>query len=670
MDNSLVTHLRAYVEAIFLDVKYTYIRPSEWKRDQTRLLHDLEIKGVELLTLYLPALANRFDKWLDQGFVTRDGVPYGALVSEKCYVPKFLRDLHLQIFDNEGKLRDSPSVEAIVAIRQLLRGCKKMQLPCKQWRITDAIKDYVRIEQEARKPTLSWESDELDIHSHNLGFHDGILDHDGVDLFPGTLVPDSNRINCDVRFRNEVLDILHKVCDRISAQFGDMHIEDVHGSELPKHGPGAVANLESEVSKYTFPHWSAKLSAIFPYDLYARTDFGQGSDRDRESDGPLNYEMPSRLICVPKTQKGPRLIAAEPVEHQWIQQLILHQLENRLPRTSLASCVRIRTQEPNRTLASIGSLDGGYATVDLSSASDRLSCWAVERAFRRNWTLLERLHASRTRWVSNRIRTYLGSEMIIKKFAPMGSACTFPVQSVIYGCVAIAATIYTDSNTSSHRRSLVTTRTMDKAARRVQVYGDDIIVPKPALDVLVELLTFLGLRVNRDKTFGGNNFRESCGMDAFRGHDVTPVHLLTCPTNVRTSNYSSLIEVSNNFHQKGFWNVAKWLSSFTPRSKLMIFPVGLGVPGLSSFCGWKTDHLKSRWNDSLHRMENLALIPRGKVAKSPEPGTCRLFRWFIENPRPDTKWVSGVPSRIASNWKLGWYHSSECAGMRLSEWER
>jgi hypothetical protein len=101
----------------------------------------------------------------------------------------------------------------------------------------------------------------------------------------------------------------------------------------------------------------------------------------------------------------------------------------------------------------------------------------------------------------------------LNKFATMGSALTFPVQSVVFFVLTAAAVVYS--------RGLRPTD-WALACGSVQVYGDDIVVPVDALDSLRALLSAVGLKVNVSKTFSGRNFREACGIEAFRGYDCTP----------------------------------------------------------------------------------------------------------------------------------------------------
>lgn len=649
MDNSLVTHLQTYACALLKDIAWAYTKPSELRRDQTRLLHELAVHGSRVLTLDLPALGKHFDKCLAKGLYTAPDLRYGALRAG-TKIPKFFGNLVLKVFDPEGKLRDAPCIDSIAALRCLYLSVKKLKLECSQRSVINEVKTFIEIETQIRSPSYSWMEDLQDFRDNRCHFRDLDTHESGDGWLPG-FEPGLNLASI-----RGSLDILQRVCDRVSAQFGDFHNERI--SERPKHGPGVVANQTRFESKYRFKYWSNKLQAIFPYDLYATTNFGVGSDHDREVEWGLNHEFPSRLISVPKTQKGPRLIAAEPVEHQWIQQLVWNQLEARCKQSVLNHCVDFRSQLANQELATLASRTGGFATIDLKAASDRLSCWVVERAFRRNSTLLDRLHASRTRWLRNRIVPSLGEYIPLRKFAAMGSACTFPVQSVVYAFIAIASVIASNGGK-------VSSRSIDKAARQVRIFGDDIIVPIEALSVVQELLAYLGLVINHDKTFGTGKFRESCGAEAYDGIDVSSPYLLSPACTASPGSTSTFLETSNNFFRKGYWNVACWLQTLIPNNRLIpIVSDSAGSLGFYSFCGSSSSHLKRRVNESLHREEVLCLMPIGKSTSTVTRGSYLLSQWFHEPQRlsqaflshlgPSAKRDLGIVGKGVAYWRRGW----------------
>lgn len=64
-----------------------------------------------------------------------------------------------------------------------------------------------------------------------------------------------------------------------------------------------------------------------------------------------------------------------------------------------------------------------------------------------------------------------------------------------------------------------------ETARLMSVYGDDIIIPTDGFDSMIEWLQKFDLIPNRGKSFSKSFFREACGMDAYKGYDVTPIKL-------------------------------------------------------------------------------------------------------------------------------------------------
>ncbi len=609
MDNSLVYAFEGYVEAVFKDIAPTYGSFRDWERDKTRSLHELVNRGLRFVTIDLPALRKHFDQCFEDGLYTPSHLPLSKRVSRRIQVPAFGRDLYLQIFDTEGKLRSEPNANAIADLRQLFEGVGKLFLLCKQEAIDDEISNFVAIEQELREASLPWASDYLFEKSdpRSVSFMDSIASPDSDDS--DFLFPNSGAETTTVLQRGEA-HTLQRVCDYLSSQFGDMHLErdDDHATERPRHGRGRVSNLKKDHSKNDFTFWPAKLNHIFPYDWYATHDLGYGALQDDNFAKVLiNHEHPSKLIAVPKTMSGPRLIGSEPNYHQWAQQLVLAQIVSRIQKSELRYCVSLDNQDHNRNLALSSSVDGRFATVDLKSASDRLSCWAVERALRSNKTFLERIHASRTRTIKYTLRGQ-SSTIRLKKCFTQGSACTFPVQSVIYSMVAIASTIITNGWP-------VTPRCITRAAKQVRVFGDDIIVQTQVLPKLAEILQFLQLKVNLSKTFHKGKFRESCGMDAYDGVDVTPARIRAFSVNPSHEVAISMQEGSNNFFKRGMWHTASWLQSYLRRFDLPIVaisPSDLTVRrdyatrdsgGFASFCGESYDHLPKRFSHSLHRHE-------------------------------------------------------------------
>lgn len=653
--NSLTLYLCAYLDAMFDDIASEYTGPSDWMRDKTRLLHEVRQHGSQVLTITLPAVGKSLDQALDRGLYQPSGSYLGKTrKGEK--VPVFLRDLFAQVFDpSSGVLRENPNLAAVVALRQLLMGGKKLLLSCTTRRIYDEVKDFYRTEASNRAPSLDWVSNDplstmarMQLDGGRIHFVDLLAERVGS-------VPEGGQSQPELFDNSEVerprssareLRVLQHVCDAIFAAMGDFSDEE---ALIPKHGPGAVSDLRTGMSKYQFRDWPSKLECFYPFDGYAVHDF-MCSEAFGSPEFPRDREVPSKLISVPKTQKSPRLIAAEPSQYQWIQQLLKQQLERRIQNTPLRHAIAFRDQSFNQAGAVAGSKDGSNVTIDLSSASDRLTCWVVERAVRSNETLIDRLHASRTRWVRNTVDERLFDYLVLKKFSTMGSAVIFPLQSIIYGCIGIAATILAEE------QDRPVTTAIDEASRRIRVFGDDIIIPRSAFRCMSNLLFDLGLKVNVDKTFTGLNFRESCGIDAFRGVDVTPTYLRQVVTSARGSDVPSLLEVSNNFWKRGYWKTAKWLDSITACWDHLIPVVGpsSSQAGRMSFCGTEVTHLKKRWDPRLQEEQVRTVSFTRKRRRTRGTPRQDLMQWFIESPRPDLPWEAGTDQAEVVTLRPGW----------------
>jgi hypothetical protein len=338
------------------------------------------------------------------------------------------------------------------------------------------INEFRNIEAELPTPTLSWGSDDLCFRGDypsltelgDLGFHT-------KGQFSGQLAAgwEEGGVLRDIAS-------IQFIADRLSGSFR------IHWSQFrPKHGPGAVSE-HYENSKFEFPSWPGRLNKYFPFEKWGVVN---------ELNIPLEEcagKSPAKLICVPKSFKGPRLIASEPISSQYIQQGIMGSLRISLKSSVLRHCYDPLSQEHSRVLTLASSKDKSLSTIDLSSASDRMSCWLVERIFRKNYGLLQAFNAART----PDVLLPDGTTLQQKKFAAQGAAFTFPVQSLVYAIVCMGV-IY-----SSNPRAR-----FNDIARKVRVFGDDIIVPTEYYTRVCNALEALFLKVNKSKSFSKGYFR-------------------------------------------------------------------------------------------------------------------------------------------------------------------
>jgi len=107
----------------------------------------------------------------------------------------------------------------------------------------------------------------------------------------------------------------------------------------------------------------------------------------------------------------------------------------------------------------------------------------------------------------------------------------------------------------------VTSQNIFRMSREVYVYGDDIIVPTDDAAAVVGHLQKYYCKVNMSKSFWTGKFRESCGMDAFNGVEVTPTYIREMPPDNRrdASALISWVKSSNLLFKSGYWLTSSFL---------------------------------------------------------------------------------------------------------------
>jgi hypothetical protein len=414
-------------------------------------------------------------------------------------------------FGPDGVLLANPDSDCIFAIRQICLLAKKLKLPCSAQREKAAESAFGLCESELR-----------------------------AHVFPSDLV-----------------DIFCRVSDVVwSDVIGGSPTGDPYFNFVPGHGPGTTQEGLRGNRKYRFPSWPSRLDREFPL-----TEFGIGSISNFP-DGGLAFseerivstrdEAPVRVVFVPKTMKSPRVIAIEPVCMQYIQQAIATWLIPRIEHSSkyMSGRVNFTRQDINGQLALASSRNKRLATLDMSEASDRVSSYLVWRMLRSVPDFRRQVFACR----STRAKLPSGRILPLRKFASMGSALCFPMESVCFFIAVVSIRIH-------QAGVLVSPKTIRQYSNGVTVYGDDIIVPAREAPAICEKLSSYGLKINSHKSFWNGNFRESCGVDAYNGVDVTPVYVRRMLPTDRTDvqSLASTVALANQFYLKGLWGVAKEL---------------------------------------------------------------------------------------------------------------
>jgi hypothetical protein len=657
-----VNELVLVYQALFKDAQYAYpTLKMEFERDLTRLLGSVKRRGIHVFLVDLPAIGKHLDRCLSNGQYIPSGLPLTKRSSRGVAIPLFMRGLYLLVFHTSGCLMDEADTQAVFFLRQILYAAKKTELDCPVDNVVQEMQNFVAVDELLPEPCRFWSTDAFAPSTLVKGEEN---DNGHADESQLCSTPADNRggfrfsslIGCRVRTLppckrerlKSVLAALDFVSGAVTSSIGDY---DPDRWKF-RHGPGAISEATGPSNKFDWTHWPDSLETEYPIADYGYYSHSSWADSAHRSDLPSSEELESRMVAVPKDFRKPRLIAAEPASKMWCQQNLAHFFSERVRATWVGEFVRFNDQTANQRLCSLGSLDGSLATIDLSMASDRVSCLCVGLLFRSNPRLLRSLRATRTRSVrlSRPARLPQGIEfedrsVQLRKFSTMGNACTFPVESLLFLTIALAATL-------TSRGLKLCMRNVRALTGEVAVFGDDIIVPVDSRELVVEALELLWFKVNEGKSFWNGKFRESCGVDSFRGVNVTPSYWKT-PYDGGPETLASVVETSNNFYQKFLLNTAAQLASTLPRLVPSVAQRS-GVFGLKSRLPVTNPHLRMRRNDDLQCYEIRALTSKSSQPRSPTNDDTALFQFFTEEPGPGIPWTHGYLQRPTTKSKLRW----------------
>lgn len=632
MTKGLVGNLYGLCQSILLDI--SDIHPNLRKgieRDLVRLETLLSNHGEKVFTLFLPALGKSFDKALEHGALAFDGEPLARPINRRTVIPRLFQGIWMLFFDLDGCLKQDISGDDVRLMRTLLYAFKKFRLQCPPSAVYSTVKEYYDVDRALPPASQEWDTDGNDLGAvRDRSLLDRLAPHH--DLFS------RNEFSGDDA---RMLSITQTMGDRISSVLGEYYPQHSRF----RHGPGAVSDLTTGRGyKYLFPEWGPRLQHVFPAAEFASANLRTVGETDGWSEeGPPSVEGASELFAVPKTQKGPRLIAAEPTANQWCQQSVRSFLSDAIGRSFISKSVDFTRQDLSGELALAASADGSLATVDLSSASDRVSCWLVERLFRANHSLLAALIACRTRYLVCNIDKKAPRVYKLRKFASMGSALTFPIQSIVFYTLCVSAGFLTEKP----RQGEVWTSDIQRLGRQVRVYGDDLIVPVSWMPALEKLFTLLYLKINSSKTFSKGKFRESCGTDAYNGVNVSPGQVLQVFSESNLSTLQGVIDSCNNLFRKGFIRTSnRLLSPIRAELRKLIPFVGIGSEsfGIQTSSGFHTSARK-RWNKDLQiwQYQTFAFVAKHVDTRRHE-SIANLLQFFTEDPTSSelAHWESGV----------------------------
>lgn len=528
-------------------------------RDFITIQKRFENEGYGFLAVALPALCDALVEGLKKGRFT---CPPGFRKEAKWgTIPALFQGMFCEVFEpSTGNLKDSIENGVLKDLYQILKVFKKVQLNASNEEILHekAVSGFYQCDESASQVVIP------DRHDHLIG----------------------------------------RVCRLLLPTLITKDVSNV----IYKHGPGAVEEGFSSNQKWSelaasiyhdryVPEW-ANLSGVFNSAWVSSTGKRRarpilgydGSESVIQQEEAVVPSLPgsgttsetaslqaakARLISVAKNSTSRRTITIEPMLNMFLQQGLNTALRDSIKECPVLSLsLDLTDQAKNKYLALAGSLTGDWATLDLKSASDLLSLTLVRSVFRHHPDFLGLMEECRSPYVKCGGKPLL----TLGKYAGMGNATTFPVQSICFATVCIAAILDAQGLTPTYWR-------VRRAARLLRVYGDDIVVSTKYAHQCVNWLQQVGLLVNEKKSFLTGNFKESCGTDAYKGVEITPAYCRFRPEDIdgSPSAYAGFVSFSNHLWELGLYKTSTWAKELVESSIGRTLPL---VSRQSGVLGW------------------------------------------------------------------------------------
>lgn len=264
---------------------------------------------------------------------------------------------------------------------------------------------------------------------------------------------------------------------------------------------------------------------------------------------PVNFAA-GKLSFVEKNCKSHRGIVVEPILNGLIQKGIGSRLKSLCRRAGL----NLSDQTINMRLAQQGSITNEICTIDLKNASDTVCRSLIWLLFPPQWAeLLDSCRSECVTYLREGEPAKRRKHFRLEKFSSMGNSFTFELESLIFWSLSKACCKYLKID-----------------GKHVNTYGDDIIIPVKAYDLMEKVLVELGFTLNVKKSFKTGPFRESCGGDYFLGLDIRPFYLRT------KVNVQNLYVMHNFFYRNLQFKLAEAVMEEIPVVDRLFGPDGYG----------------------------------------------------------------------------------------------
>jgi hypothetical protein len=530
------------------------------ERDLVTLEKRFENEGFGFLTKALPALDEALLLGLSSGKFT---CPVGFKPLKRGTIPRLASGMFSEVFDPfTGTLRETPDLGVLKCLHGMLRLFKKTLLTAEDEDILHqkAVNEFYQCDERASRVIIP------DRHDHLIGRVCKILlnNLNSKEVENATYKHGPGAVFEGYK-ANEKFSALWKAVRSDSDLLRECGIygtftTSVADVSVPRTPSNFQRNIPDHEQSGTTPGGRCLRptatylltkgeQAVLDDSCYAGKDPGPKEEDSFESDRASGSS--ARLISVAKNSTSRRTITVEPLLRQYVQQGLNTLLRDSISECRvLRNCIALTDQSKNQVLALEGSLLDNWATIDLKSASDLLSVSLVRSVFRHNARFLERMMECR----SSQVECSNQAPLALGKFAGMGNALTFPVQSICFAVVCIAAILDQAGRTPTYWN-------VRRASRCIRVYGDDIIIKREYAHQCVDWLHAVGLAVNGKKSFLEGNFKESCGVDAFGGVDITPLYVKHYPDLAAASPnvIAHFVELSNHMWMDCLYAASTWL---------------------------------------------------------------------------------------------------------------
>lgn len=322
----------------------------------------------------------------------------------------------------------------------------------------------------------------------------------------------------------------------------------------------------------------------------------------------------TKMAEVPKSIKTNRIVSSEPAMSMFAQLAINDSIVAQIHRI-FRGHVSLHDQNLHNQYLYWPDM----VTLDLSDASDHVSCDLVRSVLPNLWPVLATVRSEFSQLPNGKL-------IPLSTFAPMGAGICFSIMTtVILGIIAYA-----------YKRC-----GRDWRTGHWSVYGDDIIIDSGVADVAEDLLTRAGLVINESKSCYSGGYVESCGLELLHFHDVTPTYIRDPLDTLGADKIEQIVE---HLVQRFFFCTAKQILELSQPVK-----------------GW-------RWNKHLQEWTLLVRVDSAREKLRHLDGFSGLNRWFSIRTQLDEDKIGGQEVNEAVWVKKVWRFRAAHLFPALSSW--